>query len=100
MVKVAVFVRLEVKKGKEAQMEKLLCDGLSLALEETTTPVWLSLRMGPSTFGIFDAFLDEEGRQSHLAGPIAAAVMKQAKDLLEQPPIMEMVDVLAAKLPK
>jgi quinol monooxygenase YgiN len=100
MVKVAVFVRLEVKKGKEAEMEKLLCDGLGLALEEKTTPVWLTLRMGPSTFGIFDAFWDEEGRQSHLAGPIAAALMKQAKDLLEQPPVMEMLDVLAAKLPR
>jgi len=100
MVKVAMFVRLEVKSGKEADMEKLLCSGLNLVLEEGTTPVWFSLRIGPSTFGIFDAFLDEEGRQSHLAGPIASALMKQAKDLLKQPPVMEMMDVLAAKLPR
>ena len=100
MVKVALFVRLEVKKGKEAEMERLLCNGLNLALEEETTPVWLSLRLGPSTFGIFDAFLDEAGRQSHLAGPIAAALMKQAKDLLKEPPAVEMMDVLAAKLPR
>jgi quinol monooxygenase YgiN len=100
MVKVAVFVRLEVKRGKEADMEKLLCNGLTMALEEGTTPVWLSLRLGPSTFGIFDAFADEEGRQSHLAGPIASALMAQAKDLLKQPPVMEMMDVLAAKLPR
>jgi quinol monooxygenase YgiN len=100
MVKVAVFVRLEVKRGKEADMEKLLCGGLDMALEEETTPVWLSLRLGPSTFGIFDAFLDEEGRQSHLSGPIAAALMKHAKDLLKEPPVIEMMDVLAAKLPR
>lgn len=100
MVKVALFVRLEAKRGKEKDLEKLLCAGLSMALEEETTPVWLTLRLGPSTFGIFDAFLDEEGRQSHLAGPIAAALMKQAKDLLKEPPVMEMMDVLAAKLPR
>ncbi|MCE5263732.1 MAG: antibiotic biosynthesis monooxygenase [Deltaproteobacteria bacterium] len=100
MVKVAVFVRLEVKRGKEADMEKLLCGGLDMALQEEATPVWLSLRIGPSTFGIFDAFVDEEGRQSHLSGPIAAALMKQAKDLLKEPPVIEMMDVLAAKLPR
>lgn len=100
MVKVAIFVRLEVKKGKEADLEKLLCGGLTLALEEKSTPVWMALRMGPSTFGIFDAFVDEEGRQSHLAGPIAAALMKQAHDLLVEPPVMEMLDVLSVKLPR
>ncbi len=100
MVKVALFVRLEAKRGKEADLERLLCTGLNLALEEETTTVWLTVRMGPSTFGIFDAFPDEEGRQEHLAGPIATALMKQAKDLLKQPPVMEMMDVLAAKLPR
>lgn len=100
MVKVALFARLEAKRGKEKDLEKLLCAALSMALEEETTPVWLTVRMGPSTFGIFDAFPDEEGRQDHLAGPIAAALMKQAKDLLKEPPVMEMMDVLAAKLPR
>ncbi|MBE0556713.1 MAG: antibiotic biosynthesis monooxygenase [Proteobacteria bacterium] len=99
MVKVALFVRLDAKRGKEADLEKLLFTGLNLALEEETTPVWLAVRMGPSTFGIFDAFPNEEGRQHHLAGQIAIAPMKQAKDLLKQPPVMEMMDVLAAKLP-
>jgi quinol monooxygenase YgiN len=56
--------------------------------------------MGPSTFGIFDAFPDESGRQAHLAGPIAAALMAQASDLLAEAPAIEQVDVLAAKLPK
>jgi quinol monooxygenase YgiN len=100
MVKVGLFVRLEAKKGQEAALEKLLCGALTMALEEKSTPVWLSLRMGPSTFGIFDAFADEEGRQDHLAGPIAGALMKQAGELLCQPPVIEMVDVLAAKVHK
>ena len=100
MVKVALFARLEAKRGKEAALEKLLCTGLTLALEEKTTPVWLAVRIGPSTFGVFDAFLDEDGRQSHLAGPIAGALMKKASELLRQPPTMEMLDVVAAKLPK
>ncbi len=100
MVKVALFARLEAKRGKEKELERLLCTGLTMALEEGSTPVWLALRMGPSTFGIFDAFLDEEGRQTHLSGPIAAALMKQAQDLLREPPVMEMMDVLAAKLPR
>ena len=55
--------------------------------------------MGPSTFGIFDAFPDEAGRQAHLTGRVAAALMAQASDLLAQPPSIEQVDVLAAKLP-
>lgn len=100
MVKVALFVRLEAKRGKEADLERLLCSGLDLALSEEATPVWLVVRMGPSTFGIFDAFPDEEGRQDHLAGPIAGALMKKANELLRQPPTMEMMDVVAAKLPK
>ncbi len=100
MVKVAMLVRLEAKRGKEAELEKLLCSGLSLALEEASTPVWIVLRLGPSTFGIFDAFPDEEGRQDHLAGPIASTLMKQCSDLLVRPPVMEMMDFLAAKVPK
>lgn len=100
MVKVALFVRMEAKKGKEAELEKLLCQGLTMAMEESTTPLWISVKLGPSTFGIFDAFLDEAGRQDHLGGPIASELMKQASELLIKPPVMEMLDVLAAKLPK
>jgi len=55
--------------------------------------------MGPTTFGIFDAFPDEEGRQAHLAGKVAAALKEKASDLFAQPPAIEQVDVVAAKLP-
>ncbi len=99
MVKVALLVRLEAKPGKEAAVESFLRGGLPLAEGEPATTAWFAIRIGPSTFGIFDAFPDEAGRQAHLTGPIAAALMAQASDLLAQPPVIEKVDVLAAKLP-
>jgi quinol monooxygenase YgiN len=55
--------------------------------------------MGPSTFGIFDAFPSESGRQAHLSGKVAAALMEKASELFVQPPVIEKVDVLASKLP-
>ena len=100
MVKVALLVRLEAKPGKEAAVEKFLAGALSLANQETTTPVWFALRLGPSTFAIFDAFADDAGRQTHLSGPIASALMANAAELLARAPQIEQVDVLAVKLPK
>jgi len=97
--KVALFVRLEAKPGKEAEVEALLRGGLALAEQEPATTTWFGIRMGPTTFGIFDTFPDESGRQAHLAGPIAAALIAKAPELLAQPPKIERVDVLAAKLP-
>jgi quinol monooxygenase YgiN len=99
MVKTALLVRLEVKHGKEAEVESFLRGGLSVVNEEPATTAWFAIRMGPSTFGIFDAFPDEAGRQAHLSGRVAAALMAKAPELLAQPPVIEKVDVLAAKLP-
>ena len=99
MIKVALFVRLEAKPGKEADLEKFLEAGLAMANQEATTPLWFALRLGPSTFGIFDAFSDESGRQAHLTGPIAKALMANAPTLLAQAPSIEKLDVLGAKLP-
>lgn len=99
MVTVALLVRLEAKPGKEADVENFLKGGLPIVQEEPATTAWFAIRMGPSTFGIFDAFPDEAGRQAHLAGRVAAALMAQASDLLAQPPSIEQVDVLATKLP-
>lgn len=96
MVHVGLLVRLEAKPGKEAEMESFLTGGLALAEQEPATTVWFAIRMGPSTFGIFDAFPDDTGRQAHLTGPIAAALMAKAPDLLARPPVIEKVDVLAA----
>lgn len=98
MVTVALLVRLEAKPGKEAEVEQFLRGGLPIVDQEPATTAWFAIRMGPSTFGIFDAFPDEAGRQAHLSGRVAAALMAQAPDLLAQPPSIEQVDVLAAKL--
>src|SRR4051794_22770723 len=100
MVKVALLVRLEAKPGKEAEVESFLHGGLPIVQEEPATTVWFALRLGPSTFGIFDAFPDDAGRQAHLAGRVAAALMAKASELLSQPPSIEKVDVLATKLPE
>jgi quinol monooxygenase YgiN len=99
MIKVALFVRLEAKPGKEADVESFLRGGLSAVQQEPATTAWFALRLGPSTFGIFDAFPDESGRQAHLSGQVAAALMGRASELFSQPPVIEKVDVLAAKLP-
>ena len=99
MVKVALLVRLEVKPGREADVENFLRGGLPLVQAEPATTAWFGIRLGPSTFGIFDAFPDEAGRNAHLSGRVAAALMENASELLAQPPTIEKVDVLAAKLP-
>jgi quinol monooxygenase YgiN len=99
MVKLALFVRLEAKPGKEKDVESFLLSGLPLVQAEPATTAWFGIRLGPSTFGIFDAFPDEAGRQAHLSGKVAAALMEKAGELLAEPPSIEKVDVLAAKLP-
>jgi len=99
MPKLSLFVRLEAKPGKEADVAAFLNQGLALAQQEPTTLVWFALRLGPTTFGVFDAFADEAGRQAHLDGPIAKALMAQAPNLLASPPVIERIEVLGAKLP-
>ncbi len=98
MVAVGVYVRLEAKPGKEVELEAFLNSGLGLAEQEPGTTVWFAIRFGPTTFGIFDAFENESGRQAHLNGPIAAALMQHAPELLAEAPVIEQVEVLAAKL--
>jgi len=98
MVKLALFVRLEAKPGQEAAVADFLAGALPLANAEAGTTAWFALKFGPSTFGVFDAFQDEAGRQAHLTGPIAAALMANAATLLATPPVIERVDLLAAKL--
>ncbi len=99
MVKTALFVRLEAKPGKEAEVEEFLRGGLSVVTEEPATIAWFAIRLGASTFGIFDAFPDEAGRQAHLSGRVAKALMEKAPDMLAKPPEIAKVEVLAAKLP-
>ena len=98
-VKVALLVRLEARPGKESEVEQFLRGGLEIVQDEPATTTWYALRLGPSTFGIFDTFPDDSGRQAHLSGRVAAALMAKAGELLSKPPQIEKVDIVAAKLP-
>ncbi len=98
-VKLGLFVRLEAKPGKEAEVQRFLEGALSAVQQEQATPLWFAIRLGPSTFGIFDAFSEESGRQAHLSGRVAAALMSRASELFAVPPTIERVDVLASKVP-
>ena len=99
MLKHALFVRLEAKPGKEEEVAAFLKQGLQLANQEAATPLWFALRISPSTFAVFDSFHDETGRQNHLSGPIAKALMAKAPELLAAPLNIERLDVIGAKLP-
>ena len=98
MVKLAFYARLEAKPGKEKEVEQFLQSAVPLVEEEQGTITWYALRMGPSTFGIFDTFNDEAGRQAHLSGKVAAALMAKAPDLFAKAPEISKVDVLASKV--
>ena len=97
-VTVALWVKLDAKPGKEGDLETLLRSALPLVQEEPATLAWFAIRLGPSSFGIFDAFPDDAGRQAHLSGKVAAALMAKAPELLATSPSIEKVDLLAAKL--
>lgn len=99
MVKTGLFVRLEAKPGREEDVENFLRDGLALVEREPATTAWFAVRLSPSVFAIFDVFPDEAGRQAHLSGQVAAALLAKAGDLLVGPPAIETLDVLASKLP-
>jgi quinol monooxygenase YgiN len=99
MVTVGLFVRMEAKTGRELDVENFLRDALELVDAEPDTLVWFALRLGPSTFGIFDAFPDEAGREAHLNGRVAYALMERASDLLAGDPTVERAEIIAGKLP-
>jgi quinol monooxygenase YgiN len=94
----AFLSALEAKSGKEEALAAFLMQGLELANQETTTPVWFALRLGGGSFAIFDAFADERGRQAHLNGAIAKALMERAPDLLAEPPAIQQLEIMGAKL--
>lgn len=97
MVKLALLARLEAKPGKEQEVADFIKSALPLAEQEPATVSWYALQLSPSTFGIFDTFETEAGREAHLGGEIAKALMAKAPELLAQPPIIEKVDLLAVK---
>ena len=97
-VNLGILATLKAKPGKESEVEEFLKSALPLSNQEAGTMVWFALRLDANTFGIFDAFANEAGRDAHLAGPIAAALMAKWKDLLAEPPKIQKINVLAAKL--
>ena len=99
MVKTALWVRMEAKPGKEKDVEAFLLGGRPLVMEEPATIAWFGVKLGPSSYAIFDVFPDDAGRQAHLSGKVAAALMAKAPDLFSQPPSLEKLDVLAFTLP-
>ena len=99
MVTVGLLVTLEAKPGREADVQRFLEGGLALVNEEPETAAWFAIRMGPTSYGIFDVFPSDAGRQAHLQGRVAEALMAQAADLFASPPDIQPIDVLAAKLP-
>lgn len=98
-VTVGLLVRVEAKPGKESDVADFLAGALSLAQQEPATIAWFAVRFGPSSFGIFDVFPDDAGRQTHLSGPIGSALMARSDELFSQPPSIEQIDILATKLP-
>jgi quinol monooxygenase YgiN len=98
MVAVGLLVTLDAKPGKEDDVASFLEGALPLVEGEPETTVWFALRLGPSQFAIFDAFPNEAGREAHLTGPVAAALMENASELLANDPNIQTVDVLASKL--
>lgn len=99
MTNLALYVQLEAKPGKEKQLADFLTGALPLVEAERNTTAWFAMKMGPSTFGIFDAFPDEEGREAHLSGAVAKALMAKAPELLVSAPSIHKIDILADKLP-
>jgi quinol monooxygenase YgiN len=97
MEKFALLARVEAKPGKEAEVLNFLKSALPLAQQEPDTKRWYALKLGPSTFGVFDTFETEEGRKAHLAGEIAKAIMANASTLLAKAPVIEEVELLAVK---
>ena len=97
MLKVGIVALLEARPGKEAVLADLLRSAQALAAQEAGTVVWYAFQSGPRSFGIFDAFADEAGRNAHLQGQIAAALMGRADELLSSPPDIRKVDLLASK---
>ena len=100
MANVALWVQLDVKEGKQAEVETLLRESLATAVRETGTISWYALKLGPTSYGIFDTFVTEKEREAHLTGPIAAKLKERSDELFSKQPTIERIEILASKLPE
>jgi quinol monooxygenase YgiN len=99
MDKFAIWAQVEAKPGKEQEVEAFLKSAQPLAVNEKGTTTWYAVKLGPSTFGIFDTFPDEKSREAHLTGAIAKALMAKANELFSKPPQINQLAILASKAP-
>ena len=99
MVTVGLLIRLQTKPGRESEVERFLESATPIVDQEPATTAWFGIRLGPAEYGIFNAFPDEAGRQAHMTGHGAEALFAHAPELFAQPPAVEPVDIVAAKLP-
>lgn len=97
MSKLGILATLKARPGKEADAERFLASAGPLVEAEAGTVHWFAFKIGPETFGIFDTFNDEAGRQAHLSGEVAKALSAHAEELFAEPPQIHMADVLAEK---
>ena len=93
-----LVVTLEAKPGLEGDLAEFLTEARELAAQEPGTVAWFAFRTGPTSFGIFDVFPDQEARHAHLTGPVAAALLGRGSDLLAQAPQIVEADVLADRV--
>ena len=99
MVTTGLIVRLDARAGQEEELAAFLESAVPLVNEEPDTVAWFALRAGPSSFAIVDVFPDAAGRDTHLNGAVAAALLSRADELLVESPDIQQVDVIAEKLP-
>jgi quinol monooxygenase YgiN len=99
MTQHALYVQLEAKPGKEQEVASFLSSARTMVGDEPETTAWFAIKMGPRTFGIFDAFANERGREAHLQGKLATQIRAKAPELFAKMPEMQRVEVLADKLP-
>jgi len=97
MISKGLAVKLVAKPGQETAVEAFLNSGLALVNEEPLTVTWYAIKFSENTFGIFDTFAADEGRDAHLNGKVAAALMAKAEELFAEPPQIDKIDILAAK---
>jgi quinol monooxygenase YgiN len=97
-MKIGLLVRIEAKPEYADQVEAALRGAQALAEQEPNTVAWFAFRQDATIFGIFDTFNDDDGRQSHLQGPIAVALGEIAQTMLSVPPVITPVDLLGVKL--
>lgn len=97
MAKQAIWVMLKAKPGKEPEIEEFLRTGATMSQKEPGTVTWYGVKIAPGIYGVFDTFHDEQGREAHMHGEIAQALMARAPDLFSNDLQIEKMEILASK---